>query len=166
MFPRTTDPSSINKPVIGNLNLDKEDKVDDIYDKYNFNFKKLLIPAILILLILIGTAYCTLFVLDLKMVPAKGIEVSEVKVLSNNVLSFQLKSNGFYIVGQSNYEIIGNEDGTVYFNVKEPFISKKLLPSQTSADSSYGEYQLDIKGIKVVYYKVNNSNDKVLIWQK
>ena len=69
MFPRITNASDINKPIIGVLDNNQKDKLTQMVNEYDYQLtpkKKIIrdIRIILISLIMLWALYCVLFVLN------------------------------------------------------------------------------------------------------
>ena len=136
MFPRITNAFDLNKPLAKVLDKEQVDKVIadmDEADKPMTTKRKIkrTILICLIILLVIWIPYSILFVLQMKALPVNGLSVETVTLGANDTLTFQLKSNSFYL--SDNYDLtenlVDNEDTRItydealYITLKRPLLS-------------------------------------------
>jgi hypothetical protein len=170
MYPRITNASDNNKPIIGVLDRDTVDKVNQIYDDYDYELTprkkmKRTLVIMFILFVILLTFYNILCVLEYGEVSASSLTVGKVGITSDNILSVELKSND-YDISKNEYMLYmqGMEDDIMYLTITEPIIVLKKLGK--SKDVSFRRFDINIENIEAVYYMGKEDKDSFLIWKR
>ncbi|MGB4657790.1 MAG: hypothetical protein WBI07_01260, partial [Mobilitalea sp.] len=152
MFPRITNASDINRPVVGTPGNEQTDQSTQIYDAYDYQLttKKLVLRIIIILFalaIVVWTLYHIFFVFNIDTIPATELSASEVTISSDQTLSFQLSGNDNNIMNNFEIYITDYIDGVQYITATKPLLSINNSNSQTKADSFYRKCELNIEEV-------------------
>ena len=171
MFPRITNASDINRPIIGTQGKDQTDQSAKIQDDYDYQLtpKKLVLRIIKILFVLgitVWALYHIFFVFDFGTIPAKELSANEIEISSDQILSFQLTRNDDSVSDDFEIGTADFIDGVQYITAKQPFLSLKNSDSKTSTEALYRKCELSIEDVTAVYYIGKNRNDTFLIWEQ
>jgi hypothetical protein len=170
MFPRITNASDINKPIIKVLDQNQADQMNQIYEnEEKSTFKKrvvLVISILIITFITIWTLYYGLFVLDFGDVPAKCISVNDVSISQDDILTLQLASNSYSLGDNLEVNTLGDVKDVLYITVKQPMIAEKISYKEERTKLMERKYEIYVNDISAVFYMGKNEKDIFLIWKR
>jgi hypothetical protein len=171
MHNRITNISDNNKPIIRVLDEHQAEQISQLYEDSSDKITrkrsiKRAISIIFLSVITIWALYHLFFVLEFKEVPSVNLTASEIKISSDDILSFHMQSSGYYISDDYMIDVAGELNDIYYIRIKQPLIPIKRFEDEQNSERFTSNYEIDITGVSSVYYMGTDAEDTFVIWKR